>query len=177
MPRIQTIRRENAPAQVAPILDAVKAKIGMVPNMIATFANSPAVLNAYLGFSEALGGGRLTALQREVIALAVGQTNSCQYCLSAHSVIGKGAGLSVEEIKAARAGRHEDPLTDAAAKLAIKIVAQRGVLSETDREVARSAGVDDGLMIEIIGNVALNTLTNYTNHIAGTDVDFPLVQV
>jgi alkylhydroperoxidase family enzyme len=51
------------------------------------------------------------------------------------------------------------------------------VLIDSDIEEARTSGVDDGLIIEVIANVALNTLTNYTNHIAATEVDFPVVQV
>ena len=177
MPRVQPIRRENAVGQVAATLDAVKAKIGKVPNLVATFANSPAVLNAYLGFSEALSAGRLSAEQREVIALAVGQANSCQYCLSAHTLIAKGVGLSEWSILEARAGRGEDPKTDAIVKLAVKVVNQRGRLTDADVGATRDAGLDDELITEVIGHVALNTLTNYTNHIAVTDVDFPVVEL
>lgn len=177
MARIQPINRNEATGQLATTLDGVKAKLGVVPNLFVTFAQSPAVLNAYLGFSEALTHGNLTAKQREVIALAVGQTNSCQYCLSAHTLLGKGAGLSPEAIKEARNGASADPLNDALAKLAIKIVNQRGVLSDADLSEARSNGVTDALIIEVIAHVALNTLTNYTNHIAATDIDFPVVQL
>jgi uncharacterized peroxidase-related enzyme len=173
MPRIQPVSRENAPATVAATLGAVHAKIGKVPNLIGTFANSPAALNAYLGLSETLGAGRLNAKQREVIALAVAQTNNCAYCLAAHSTIGKGAGLSESDIREARLGNAHDPLTDALAKLASKIVTARGVLSNADIAEARAAGADDGLLIEVVAQVAFNTLTNYTNHLADTVVDFP----
>lgn len=177
MPRIQPIRRENTAGQLAATLDAVKAKIGLLPNLLATLANSESVLSAYLGLSEALAGGRLTAAQREVIALAVGQANSCQYCLSAHTLIGKGAGLSESAIREARAGRGEDVLNDALAGLAAKLVNQRGRLTDDDLTGARTAGIDDGLILELIAHVALNTLTNYTNHVAATDIDFPVVQL
>lgn len=177
MARIQTVSRNEAPAQVNATLDAVKAKIGVVPNLFTTFAHAPAALNGYLAFSDALTHGRLTAAQRESLALAVGQANSCQYCLSAHTLLAKGAGLNSTAIRDARDGYSSDPLTDALVKLAAKIVNQRGVLSDADIEEARGHGVDDGLVIEVIANVALNTLTNYTNHIAGTDIDFPVVQV
>lgn len=177
MARIQPIKRNEATGQLATTLDGVKAKIGMVPNLFGTFAQSPAVLNAYLGFSEALTHGHLTAKQREIIALAIGQTNSCQYCLSAHTLVGKGAGLSPEAIQEARKGGSADPLNDALAKLAVKIVDQRGVLSDADLNEARSNGVNDALIVEVIAHVALNTLTNYTNHIAATDIDFPVVQL
>lgn len=177
MARIQPLNRNNASAPVAATLDAVKAKIGVVPNLFATFANAPAALNGYLAFSEALTHGRLTPAQRESLALAIGQANSCQYCLSAHTLLGKGAGLSPAAIRDARDGHAGDPVTDALVKLAVKIAQQRGVLSDKDLAEARTAGVDDGLIVEVVAHVALNTLTNYTNHIAATDIDFPVVQL
>ncbi len=175
--RIAPVVLENTDQTTADTLRAVEKKIGMIPNLYGTFAQSPAALNGYLGFAEALTKGRLSAGQREIVALAVGQANACQYCLSAHTLIGKGAGLSEEAIAKARAGSGESGIDNAIAELAVKIVKQRGVLSDDDMQSARDAGIDDGLVIEIIANVALNTLTNYTNHIAGTDIDFPVVSL
>ena len=177
MARIQPVNRNEASDQLAQTFDGLKAKIGVVPNSFATFAQSPAVLNAYLAFSQALTHGILNSKQREVVALAVGQANSCQYCVSAHTLLGKGAGLTPDEIKAARLGVSDDQLNDALAKLAIKVVNQRGVLSDADLNEARSKGVGDPLIVEVIAHVALNTLTNYTNHIAATDIDFPVVEL
>ncbi|MGQ7847263.1 carboxymuconolactone decarboxylase family protein [Granulosicoccus sp. 3-233] len=177
MARIAPVKLENADQATADTLRAVDKKIGMIPNLFATFAQSPTVLNAYLGLSEELSKGRLNASQREIVALAVGQANACQYCLSAHTLMGKGAGLSDEAIARARTGAADGELDNAIAALAVKIVRQRGVLSDDDMKSAHDAGVDDGLVMEIIANVALNTLTNYTNHIAGTDIDFPVVSL
>jgi alkylhydroperoxidase family enzyme len=88
MSRIATIDPVHAPADVQATLAAVKAKIGMVPNLFSTFAQSSAVLNGYLALSDALGKGVLTARQREIISLAVAQANECHYCLSAHTLGG-----------------------------------------------------------------------------------------
>lgn len=177
MARIQPINRNEATDQLAVTLDNVKAKLGKVPNLFATFAQSEAVLNGYLAFSESLKQGLLSPAQREIVALAIGQTNNCQYCVSAHTLLGKGAGLSSESIQAARRGASVNELDDALAKLAIKIVNNRGVLPDEDLNEARSKGVTDPLIVEVIAHVALNTLTNYTNHIAATDIDFPVVQL
>ncbi len=177
MARIAPITVDAAPAATADTLRAVEKKIGMIPNLFSTFALAPAALNGYLAFSDALTEGALSAAQREIVALAVGQANACQYCLSAHTAIGKGAGLSDDAIKNARAGNAESPLDNAIAELSVKIVKQRGVLSDADMAAASDAGVDNALVIEIVANVALNTLTNYTNHIADTDIDFPEVAV
>lgn len=69
------------------------------------------------------------------------------------------------------------PLSGALVSFAKKIVRQRGHVADEDIENARKAGIDDGLMMEIVATVALNTLTNYANELAGTEIDFPVVQV
>jgi len=177
MPNIPPVNPEATHPEVANILTAVKGKIGMVPNLFATLAQAPAALKGYLGLAETLATGRLTSAQREGIALAVGQANACQYCLSAHTLLGKGAGLSASDIAQARSGSGPTRLDAALAALAKQLTEKRGQLASSDLEAYRQAGVDDGLMLEVVAAVALNTLTNYTNHIAGTEVDFPVVTV
>jgi uncharacterized peroxidase-related enzyme len=176
-PRIAPLDLAHADAATAATLGAVKAKLGMVPNMFRTFARSPATLNGYLSLSDALGGGALSAAQREIVALAVGQANTCGYCLAAHSVIGKGAGLDQAAIQAARRGAGVNPRDAALAKFARQLTETRGVVSDADVAAFKQAGFDDGVVIEVIGLVALNTLTNYVNHLAGTQIDFPAVPV
>ena len=177
MPRIAPVARGQSDAATNATLDTVKAGVGMVPNLYATLARAPAALNAYLAYAGALDNGRLSVGQKEIIALAVGQAHACQYCLAAHTLLGKNAGLSESAILNARAGKSAHPLEDALAALAVKIARQRGVLSDADLASARAAGIDDGLIIEIVANVVLNILSNYTNHIADTDVDFPMAKV
>lgn len=175
MPTILPLDKSRADAQTAATLDAVKAKLGVLPNLFTTLAHAPVALKAYLQFTETLGGGRLTAKQREIVALATAQANGCQYCLSAHTLLGKGAGLSEQDIAQARQGRATDPLNAAIAEFTRKVVVSGGKLQPGDVAQARTSGLDDGLILEIVANVSLNVLTNYTNHIAETEVDFPLV--
>ena len=177
MPRIAPIDTAHAAAEVQATLSAVKAKIGMVPNLLTTFAQSPAVPNGYLGFSDALAKGALTAKQREIIALAVAQANGCHYCLSAHTLMGKGAGLTPEGVHAARHGKAQDALDNAVAAFAQRVAEAKGHVSDADIAAARSAGLDDGRLVEVIANVAINVLTNFTNNVALTDIDFPKVDV
>lgn len=174
MSRIATIDRQNPPAAVAPQLGAVKAKLGMVPNLFATFANSPVALNAYLALSESVShGGSLSAKDRERIALAVGQVNGCDYCLSAHTLMGQKAGLSADEVLAARRGEAGDERAQAIIALARAIVARRGLIDDADLAAARNAGLNDGTVLEVLAVVVVNLFTNYANHIAATDIDFP----
>lgn len=167
----------NPQGEAAVTLNAIKQKIGMVPNLYATVAHSSTVLNAYLAFSEALSQGRLTAKQRELIALAVGQANACQYCLSAHTMISRSTGLSDDQILAARQGTAANALDNALVQLAVSLVKQRGVIVDEQLEAARAQGVDEGLIFEVLAQVSANTFTNYANHVAGTDIDFPKVNV
>lgn len=173
MPRIQPVNTDNADAATASLLGAVKKKLGVVPNMIATMANSTAVANAYLGFSESLSSGSLPARLREQIALVVGETNSCGYCVAAHTALGKGAGLTEAEACDARRVQAKDEKEQAALEFARKVVSERGWVADEDVQRVRMAGYSDGEVGEIVANVALNIFTNYFNHVAGTEVDFP----
>ena len=177
MPRIKALQNHELDAATAATLSDVSRKLGMVPNLFATLAHAPAALNGYLGLTETLAGGRLSAAQREIVALAVGQRNACQYCLSAHTLLGRNAGLSAQQIALARSGRADTALDTAIARFAAQLTEQRGRLSSADLQGLRQAGLDDGLMLEVVAQVALNVLTNYTNHVAGTEVDFPVVDV
>lgn len=176
MTRIAPIDQSSADTAVKATLAAVKAKIGMVPNLFATFAQAPAVLNGYLALSDNLSKGVLTAKQREIVALSLAQANSCHYCLSAHTLMGKGAGLSPEGIRAARQGKAEDVTDNALAVLARRLLETRGQLNDADLADARSAGLDDQRIVEVVGNVAINVLTNFMNNVAHTQIDFPKVE-
>jgi uncharacterized peroxidase-related enzyme len=147
--------------------------MGTVPNLIATMARSPAVARAYLGFAQALSGGTLPRRVREQIALVVGEANACGYCVAAHTASGKRVGLTEEETKDARRAASDDEKEQAAPVFARKVVQDRGVVADADVEQLRQAGYTDGEMGEIVANVALNIFTNYFNHVAATEVDFP----
>ncbi len=177
MTRISALEAAKASPKTQELLAAVKAKIGMTPNMMKTMGHSSSVLEGYLGFSGALGGGVLSAQLREQIALAVGQANSCEYCLSAHSAIGKMVGLKPEEIAASRRATAADAKTAAGLRFAQELVVHKGVVDDGALAAVRAAGYNDAEIVEIVANVALNIFTNYFNHVAGTEVDFPKVAV
>lgn len=177
MPRIQPVVASETDANTTATLEAVKRNLGTIPNLFSTLARSPTALNSYLQFSETLTGGRLNAAQREIIALTVAQANECQYCLSAHTLLGKNAGLDAADVERARRGTADDPLNSAIAKLARLVTENRGVIKDSDLVELRMAGLDDGLILETTVNVVLNLLTNYVNHIAQTSIDFPIVDL
>ena len=175
MSRINPVDRETTVDRLRKTFDAIQAQLGVVPAMMRTMAQSPAVLEAYLAFGAALQKGVLPATLREQIALAVAEANACDYCLSAHSALGRGAGLSSGEIVASREGRATDPKAAAALQFALAIVERRGAVTEHDLTRIRVAGFNDGEIVEIIAHVALNIFTNYFNRSVHTEIDFPVV--
>ena len=173
--RIHPVDPAEATGQTLAMFDAIKAKMGKVPNMMKTMAQSPPLLEGYLGFGGALAKGSLPEIERQQIALFVSQENGCEYCLSAHTLLGRHAGLSREQVLLARQGQAEDARQQAVLALARQIMEHRGDISDEQLGVARAAGLSDAELVEIVGNVALTTLTNYVNQFAHTIVDFPRV--
>jgi uncharacterized peroxidase-related enzyme len=179
MSRINTFASiDAAPAAAQPLLEGAKKQLGSVPNLFRVVANSPAALEGYFGLNGALAKGTLDAKTRERIALAVAEINGCGYCLSAHTYLAsKVAKLDDAEITANRNGASNDPKADAAVRFAAEIVRDRGHVKDADIAAVKLAGYDDAQIVEIVVHVALNTLTNYINEVAKTDIDFPVVKL
>ena len=173
MQRLKNVELELATGKVKELLDVVSQKLGMVPNMMRTMANAPAVLDGYLQLSGSLSHGQLSAKVREQIALAVAQSNGCNYCLAAHSAIGKMVGLTTDQIRDSRLGTAIDSKTESLIQFARKVVELRGRVSDDDLMQVRQAGFDDGAIAEVVASVALDIFTNYFNLVAGTKIDFP----
>ncbi|QDV52255.1 carboxymuconolactone decarboxylase family protein [Gimesia fumaroli] len=176
MPRLTAIAPEAAEGKSKTLLEGVKAQLGMAPNLMQTMAHSPAVLDAYLKFSGTLAEGVLSNQNREQIALTVGEANQCGYCLAAHATLGKMAGLNPEQITENRAGTDADPSTAALLSFSRRILEKKGFVSDQDVQDVRDAGHDDAAIAEVVANVALNIFTNYFNHVADTEIDFPEVE-
>jgi len=175
MPRIRPVDPASATGEAKTVLDAVKAQIGAVPNILAAFAQSPQVLKGYLAMNDALGRGALPAPLREQIAVAVAGANACDYCASAHTALGKKAGVDKAELVRNLAGRSEVGRVQAVLSFVSKVVAERGHVSDADLQALRDAGYGDGEIVEIVAHVGVNIFTNYFNHIAQTEIDFPVV--
>lgn len=177
MSRVRLITADTAIGETKATLDAIQAAFGASPNMFAAVANSPAALKAMWSAFGALGSGTLGARLGEQIAVAVADSNDCQYCLSAHTALGKKAGAAAEEMTQAQAGRSSDPRTAAALTFALKLVEERGNVSADDVEAVRAAGFDDAEIVEIVAHVALNLFTNSVNIALDVPLDFPAVRL
>ena len=143
-------------------------------NIFKGMANSAAVLNGYLGIAGALSKASLSAKEQEVIHLAVSQDNNCDYCLAAHTTIGKGAGLTEAQTIGARQGHIEgDAKLDALAKFALALHTKKGFVEDSDLQAFRAAGYNDGAIAEVTLVYGLATFTNFFNHVNDTAIDFP----
>jgi uncharacterized peroxidase-related enzyme len=177
MSRINTIERETANAEQTELLDAIKGQLGMVPNFLKVFANSPAALRAFLGLHSIAGEGSLDAQTRERIALAIAQQNACEYCVSAHTAIGGKAGLNRAEIEANRAGTSQDAKAAAAVKFARALVEHSGEVTTAELLAVRNAGYSESDIVEIITHVGMNVLTNLVGKASRVEIDFPKVEL
>lgn len=175
MPRIEIVEQPEGKAKE--LLDGVQKKLGKVPNIYASMAHAPNVLEFALKGGSMLGNGDISARLREQIALLSAGLNGCGYCAAAHTVIGKNTGLSEEEAKAALSGGAEDSKEQAALSFAKTVIENRGQIKDSDFEAVKEAGYTDGEIIEIIAAVAFNAFTNYFNDVVDTEVDFPEVSL
>jgi uncharacterized peroxidase-related enzyme len=176
MSRIPLVEPDSAQGEVAEMFTAIKDRLGRVINMTQVMANSPAVLKGYLGLNGALANSSVGRLTGERVALAVGEANSCTLCLSAHSTLGAKAGLSEDEITAARRGTSSDPKQAAALAFALRLLETRGTVSDEELAEVRAAGFTDGEVLELVAYTALNVLTNFVNKVSDTPIDFPEAQ-
>lgn len=173
MPRLNVISPGQATGLVQAIYSDLKAKMGKIVNIFQGMANSPCALRAYLSMSAALAEGELSPQDREVVYLAVSQSNGCHYCVSAHSTVAKRVGLSDDETLAARRFHSPDEKRAALLDFIRKVIATKGFVPDGDITAVRQAGYSDGQIAEAIGYIGLATFSNLFNHVHDTPLDFP----
>jgi len=177
MSRINTVNKETANEEQQVLFDAIQAKLSMVPNFLKILANSPAALRAFLGLHGIAGEGNLNPQTRERIALAIAQQNSCEYCVSAHTAIGRKSGLNNAEIEANRLGTSQDAKAIVAVKFAKSLLEHMGEVTTAEIAEVRQAGYGDAEIVEIITHVAMNIFTNIIGKASQVDIDFPKVEL
>jgi len=169
----------NATGRTAELFTAIKAKLGKVPNAYDTIgSNSAVALEALLSFDAKLADTSLSKKEIEVIKLAVSEVSGCDYCLAAHTLMGKMAGLSPDEILAARKGNVNgnpggDAKLDALATFVREVAGTRGTVPQPVVDAFRAAGYTDTQVVDTIFAVTSITFTNLLNRINDTVVDFP----
>jgi len=177
MSHVPLLTAVNAPAESRVRLEQIHGAFGATPNMFKAVANSPAALNSMWGSFAALGKGSLDARLGEKIAVAVADRNACEYCLAAHTALGRKAGATADEMTAAQMGEASDPKTAAALRFALKLVNDRGQVADADVQALRQVGFSNEAVVEILAHVALNLFTNYVNVAFAVPIDFPVVKL
>ena len=177
MSRITVVNPSTATGETKALLDSVQAKLGVTPNFLRVLANSPVALESFLGLHNMAVNGKLDLQTRERIAIALAQQNNCDYCLSAHSFIGRRAGLTGDEIAANRQGTSHDAKATAAVAFALALVEHTGEVTNAELDAVRKVGYGDAEIVEIIVHVGMNLLTNILNKAARVEIDFPKVEL
>ncbi|MGC9941340.1 MAG: carboxymuconolactone decarboxylase family protein [Verrucomicrobiota bacterium] len=169
--RLTPVESKESVQELQVIADRIHRPFSGVPNYLKLLAQSPAAIKAYVQAEAALGTGQLTRQQRECIALAVAAINGSDYCLAAHGMAGRKAGLTEAEISAAKNASARDHKTETLLYFVQDIVIQRGEVSDLDFNAMQKAGFSETEIIEVLANVALNIFTNYFNILARTALD------
>lgn len=165
----------NASADQLEARDVIKESWGHVPNLGAVLALSLPLTRAVLAFDGALSRGAFSGGVAEQLAIAVSQENRCAYCLAAHSAAARAAGLSADDIGAARSAQASDPKNAAALRFAQLVIRTRGQVDERDLAAVRTAGWQDTEIVEMVGHALSTTLSNYLHHLSGVPIDYPAV--
>lgn len=173
MPRILPTTIDDAPTATQPLLQQLKTQLGMVPQLFATIGRSPAALRSLLEAAATLADGALSAAEIEAVNLRTSELNGCGYCVSAHAMLGKRAGLDATAIAAARRGTPDDPRIAAMLDLVTRVVRTGGAGAGSELARLRAAGVDDAAIVEVLAHAALKTFTNAVALVAQTEIDFP----
>ncbi|WP_448564183.1 carboxymuconolactone decarboxylase family protein [Thalassotalea ganghwensis] len=177
MSRINVVTNEQANEEQRALFDAIQAQLGLVPNFLRVFANSPTALNAFLGLFTIANAGYLNGQTKERIALALAEQNECQYCVSAHSAIGASVGLTGDEMDANRSGTSQDAKAAVAVKFAKALAEHNGEVTAAELLEVKGAGYSDAEIVEIITHVGMNVMTNILGKASKVDIDFPKVEL
>lgn len=175
-PTLPPLSDSEASGQARTYLKRVNSALGMVPNLHRTIAHSPSALRAYVDMATTLAGGMLDGKLREQIAVAVAGFNRCDYCASAHTVLGRAADISDEELAANLRGDSRNLRVAELLKFVYTILEHRGDVPDTAVKQVLDAGFSFGEVVEVIAHTAMNIFTNYFNRIARTEIDFPIVR-
>lgn len=177
MSRLSIVNPADATGAAAEIFAKIKKAVGRVPNAYATVGtHSPATLAAVLGADQVLAAGSLPKADVEAIKLAVSEIAGCDYCVAAHTLMGKLAGLSPEAMKQVRAGSATgDAKRDALVRFVRLLVSTRGTVAQADLDAVRAAGYSEQQVVETMLAIAAITFTNLVNRVNDTTLDFPAV--
>lgn len=163
---------ETAPQKAKPFLNAAKGAYGFIPNLLGTMAEAPAILEGYMTLAGIFDKSDLSETERQIILMTNNRLNGCQYCMAAHTSISQGAGVPEDVISSLRTNTPiTDPKLEALRTFAALINEKRGWPEPSDIETFLAAGYTRQSILEVILGTALKVMSNYTNHVAATELD------
>jgi uncharacterized peroxidase-related enzyme len=169
---LQPVTDHTAPEASRPILAAVRTAFGFVPNLIATFANSPTTLQGYTTLEGIWERGTLTSVERQLVLLTASTENACGYCSAAHATVAKRLHVDARTVRAVRTGA---PIADlrlnALVALTRELVAARGHARQKTIDAFLAAGYRAPQVLEVLVGIALKTISNYLDHINPSEID------
>jgi len=177
MSRILIPAIETATGATAEVYAQIKQAAGSVPNTFAAIgAHGPAALKAVLAADGVLAAGSLSKQDQETIKLVVSEVAGCDYCVAAHTMLGKLTGLKPDALRQIRTGEPTgDAKRDELARFVRRLVRTRGTISAVEFQSIKAAGYTDTQLVDISLAIALTVFTNVFNRINDTDIDFPAV--
>jgi len=163
---------DSAPEGARDTLRQVAAGYGFLPNLLGVMAEAPSLLKGYVALSKLFSETSLSSHQQQVVLLAVSRFNDCEYCLAAHGMAARRAGLAPQIVAELLDGRSlSDPDLEALRAFTVSVVESRGFPTLAETESFLAAGYSRANILEVILGVGMKTLSNYTNHIAETPLD------
>lgn len=157
------------------MLSQFEKNLGLTPNILKQMGNSPAALEAFMSAREALSKGLLDESMRALIGITIAETYSCEYLLAARVAMAKKAGMTDEELKLARDQTSKDAKKDVGIQFVRNLVLRHAEVSGSDVADLKTAGYNDGEIVELIANASLNMQAYYLIQIAQPEPDFPKV--
>ena len=177
MSRISVPNVESATGATAEIYGQIKKAIGSIPNTFAAIgAHGPDALKAIMLADSVLAAGSLSKRDQETVKLVISSVVGCDYCVAAHSLLGKLAGLNPEELKNIRDGKPTgDAKRDALIRFVRLLAETSGTVSADEFAAIKAAGYSDAQLVDISLAFATTAFTNVFNRINDTPIDFPAV--
>lgn len=173
MQRLNSVNPANTEARTRELLNDVQQAFGIIPNSVKVMANSPAVLESFVAFSQAMGRAGIGEKLHSQVKLTTSETNACDYCTSLLTAVGPAAGLTADDILSSRSASAADDRTDTALKFAEAVLESRGKVGGAELDKVRAVGFSDAEIVEIIASVVLGCFTNFLNNVAETTLDTP----
>jgi uncharacterized peroxidase-related enzyme len=163
---------DSAPDGAREVLEEAEKVYGFIPNLLRVLADSPQAVRAYWALGEELNASSLSGLEQQVLMLAVSRVNRCPYCMAAHSLTARLAGMPESDLEALRSGASlSDPRLEALRVFARTVTEERGKVKKEVMEAFLSAGFTKAQVLEVMLGIAYKTMSNYVNHVVETNLD------